>query len=111
MTVAGTNRRADRTAGLWPERLGVGAAAAMLDMHPATWGLLWPVLAAHYGLRVYRTCGVKFDRSNVLAVTAAHSIKLSRPAGFVEVDGRRHHLTERKGGRNGRNGRQGTVSS
>ena len=92
MTAKGRGTRAERTAGLWPERLSVKAAAAMLDMHPATWGKLWPVLAAHYGLKVYRTCGVKFDRRDVLAVTSAHTITLDKRAGVVEVDGRPHPL-------------------
>ena len=40
-------------------------AAAYLDMSPSTLKVLVPVLAAHYGLRVYRVAGPKISRENL----------------------------------------------
>jgi hypothetical protein len=52
----------------WPDLMKPSTAAAMVDVSESTWRAIWPVLAAHHGLRVVGLAGPKFRRDNVLAV-------------------------------------------
>lgn len=74
----------------WPDWLKASTAAAMLDMSPSTWRVVWPILAARHGLKVYRLGGVKFQRANVLEVVdrladLGLDITVDKAAGVVRI--------------------------
>ena len=69
-------------AGRWPELMKISTAAEMLDMHPSTLRVLVAPLAADCGLAIYRVCGRRLNRDNVLDVFA----KLQQTGRDVVVD-------------------------
>ena len=60
--------KAKKVAQRWPLLARVGTAADAIDMGQGTFSLLWPVLAAHYGLKVHRAGGTKIDLDSLMEV-------------------------------------------
>ena len=87
----------------WPERLRPGTAARMLDVSESTFRLIWPILAAHHGLKVSGVAGPKFARGNLLGVfdrlaEKGLDIRLDKAEGLVWIGDTPHPITSSASG-------------
>ncbi len=77
-------------------------AAALLDVAPGTFRLIYPALVAHCGLKLYDLCGPRFDVSNLLQVAkavGARGLHLDRAAGVVRVGDSHYPISSSPEGR------------
>lgn len=92
---------------VWPELLKPATAAAMLDISPSTFRVLWPVLAAKFGLRIVGLSGPKFSRTNLLGVIDGLAdqgldLRVDKSAGVVCVGGDEYPITSSRSGKSRR---------
>lgn len=87
--------------------LSMSSAAEMLDLSPSAWRAVYPVLAAHHGLKVIGLCGPKFAKSNVANVISRLAeqgldIKLDMAGRRVHIGGNAYPITSSRSGKSGR---------